>query len=193
MIRLSFETDRKRAPSREKRDKEAAIVYVLDKPINGISMLIQIQYGAAPLSSHTSKSIGDFAAMDPQVVLRGLKNGLHYGVKIRLPHAAVSASPNIETPAGPLSRSSPHHAPLTFCRLFSLPVLPGPCSDQVMTLLVGQTGLSVQTLEKVAKLTWTHGKNLALFVGGYKLLLEVRLPANDDIIVHVSCLPSPSL
>ena len=54
----------------------------------------------------------------------------------------------------------------------------------VMTLLFASSSVR-QRLEKIMGLTWTHGKNLALFVGGYKLLLEVGRVAKGDKAIQV--------
>jgi hypothetical protein len=53
-----------------------------------------------------------------------------------------------------------------------------------MTLLFASSSVR-QRLEQIMGLTWTHGKNLALFVGGYKLLLEVGRVAKGDKAIQV--------
>lgn len=80
-----------------------------------------------------------FAALS---VLRGIRNGLFYGTKIRMPHALV------------------------------------------MTLLF-RPGSPTKMADGIAKLTWEHSRNLALFAGSYKALLAlvrlVRLKLGDKL------------
>jgi len=64
-------------------------------------------------------------------IIRGFRNGLFYGTKIRLPHALV------------------------------------------MTLLFRRSTDLKKMMDPIAKLTWEHSRNLALFAGFYKLLLAV--------------------
>lgn len=124
--------------------------------------------------------------------LRGLRNGAFYGTKIRAPHGSF-----VHVVLPKLFRR--HSPSMHVCVSLHLSLFVCWLAAFVMTFLF-QSGSFRSKLERILSMTFTHTKNLALFVGLYKgiRLLSSMLhtsPSNTSLFVHapapMMCSPPP--